>query len=78
MEAHGKELSPFEIVFLFLQKRKSTTVSLFSGSNSGLHDFGYTCYMPKNIVIDRLYIDDSNQNEDYKSMQSFQIFLILK
>ena len=28
-------------------QRKSTTVSLFSGSNSGLHDFGYTCYMPK-------------------------------
>ena len=55
-------------------KRKSTTVSLFSGSNSGLHDFGYTCYMPKNIVIDRLHIDDSNQNEDYKSIAIFSDF----
>ncbi|MEE3085897.1 MAG: hypothetical protein VX297_03390 [Bacteroidota bacterium] len=55
-------------------KRKSTTVSLFSGSNSGLHDFGYTCYMPKNIVIDRLHIDDSNQNEDYKSITIFSDF----
>ena len=55
-------------------KRKSTTVSLFSGSNSGLHDFGYTCYMPKKIVIDRLHIDDSNQNEDYKSIAIFSDF----
>ncbi|MGB2164610.1 MAG: hypothetical protein ACPHYH_02085 [Flavobacteriaceae bacterium] len=55
-------------------QRKSTTVSLFSGSNSGLHDFGYTCYMPKNIVIDRLYIDDSNQNEDYKTIAIFSDF----
>jgi hypothetical protein len=53
---------------------KSTTVSLFSGSNSGLHDFGYTCYMPKNIVIDRLHIDDSNQNEDYKTIAIFSDF----
>ncbi len=55
-------------------QRKSTTVSLFSGSNSGHHDFGYTCYMPKNIVIDRLYIDDSNQNEDYKTIAIFSDF----
>ena len=55
-------------------QRKSTTVSLFSGSNSGLHDFGYTCYMPKNIVIDRLNIDDSNQNEDYKTIAIFSDF----
>ena len=55
-------------------QRKSTTVSLFSGSNSGLHDFGYTCYMPKNIVIDRLHIDDSNQNEDYKTIAIFSDF----
>jgi hypothetical protein len=55
-------------------QRKSTTVSLFSGSNSGLHDFGYTCYMHKNLVIDRLHIDDSNQNEDYKTIAIFSDF----
>ena len=29
---------------LFPSKTKSSTLSLFSGKNSGLHDFGYTCY----------------------------------
>ena len=55
-------------------KRKSPTISLFRGSNSGLHDFGYTCFMPKNIIIDQLHIDDSNQNKDYKSIALFSNF----
>jgi hypothetical protein len=55
-------------------KRKSTSISLFSGSNSGLHDFGYICYMPKKIIIERLHIDDSNQHEDYKTIAIFSNF----
>jgi hypothetical protein len=55
-------------------QRKSPVVSLFSGSNSGLHDFGYTCYMPKNIIIDQLHIDDSNQHEAYKTITIFSNF----
>ena len=55
-------------------KRKSPIISLFSGSNSGLHDFGYTCYMPKNIIIDQLHIDDSNQNDTYKTITIFSNF----
>lgn len=55
-------------------KRKSASVSLFSGSNSGLHDFGYTCYMPKSITIDQLHIDDSDQGEDYKTIVIFSNF----
>ena len=55
-------------------KRKSPIISLFSGSNSGLHDFGYTCYMPKNIIIDQLHIDDSNQNDAYKTIAIFSDF----
>lgn len=27
--------------------------------NNGMHDFGYTCYMPETIEIKNLYIDDS-------------------
>src|SRR5690606_23965848 len=33
---------------------KSGNVNLIGGSNSGQHDFGYTCYMPKKILIDGL------------------------
>lgn len=55
-------------------KRKSNMISLFSGSNSGLHDFGYTCYMPKNITIEKLYIDDLHQNDNYKTIAIFSNF----
>ena len=55
-------------------QRKSPIVSLFSGSNSGLHDFGYTCYMPKNINVDQLHIDDSNQHDAYKTITIFSNF----
>ena len=34
-------------------------VSLLRGSNTGKHDFGYTCHLPEKIVIDNLVIDDS-------------------
>lgn len=45
---------------------RSSNPSLISGSYSGKHNFGYTCYMPKNIVIEGLHIDDSNHPEDYQ------------
>ena len=34
-------------------------VALFTGANDGTHNFGYTCYLPKNIMIDGLTIMDS-------------------
>ena len=55
-------------------KRKSGAVSVFSGANSGIHDFGYTCYMPKNITIDQLHIDTSNLEDDNKSISLFANF----
>ena len=55
-------------------KRKSGAVSVFSGANSGMHDFGYTCYMPKNITIDQLHIDTSNLGDDNKSISLFANF----
>jgi hypothetical protein len=40
-------------------------------SNDGMHDFGYTCFMPREITIDGLYVDDSNHPEDYQGMYFF-------
>ena len=49
---------------------------LISGSYSGQHDFGYTCYMPERITIENLHIDDSNRppNEEYPGPAVFADF----
>jgi hypothetical protein len=44
---------------------KEMRARLIGGSNSGQHDFGYTCYMPERITIENLHIDDSNHPEAY-------------
>jgi len=46
---------------------------LFSGSHSGQHDFGYTCYMPERITIDTLRIDDTNHGRNYGGRPFFPI-----
>jgi hypothetical protein len=51
-----------------------TSASLIGGSNSGQHDFGYTCYMPEKITIENLRIDDSNHPEDYQGPAIFANF----
>ncbi len=51
-----------------------TSASLIGGSNSGQHDFGYTCYMPERITIENLHIDDSNHPEDYQGPAIFANF----
>lgn len=48
--------------------------SLIGGSNSGQHDFGYTCYLPESIVIENLHIDDSNHPEYYQGPTIFKNF----
>ncbi|PIF04883.1 MAG: hypothetical protein CSA36_09010, partial [Draconibacterium sp.] len=53
---------------------KNVTVSLLKGYNSGQHDFGYTCFMPQRIIIDSLYVDDSNLPEDYSGPTVFGDF----
>lgn len=53
---------------------RSASASLIGGSNSGQHDFGYTCYMPENIIIDSLYIDDTNHPENYEGPAIFSNF----
>lgn len=53
---------------------RPTSASLISGSYSGQHDFGYTCYMPERITIETLHIDDSNHPEDYQGPAIFANF----
>lgn len=53
---------------------RPVTASLIGGSNSGKHDFGYTCYMPERITIDGLRIDDSNHPADYDGPAIFANF----
>lgn len=42
--------------------------AVFGGSYSGFWDFGYECYMPKNITIENLYVDDSAGGSAYKGI----------
>jgi len=53
---------------------RPVSASLFGGSNSGQHDFGYTCYMPERITIEKLHIDDSNHPADYQGVAIFANF----
>ena len=60
---------------VFVPKDGETTrASLFGGSYSGQHDFGYTCYMPEKITIQNLHIDDSNHPEVYQGPAIFKDF----
>ena len=53
---------------------RAVSASLISGRNTGLHDFGYTCYMPEQITIESLHIDDSQYPEGYKGPAIFADF----
>jgi len=52
----------------------SIIASLIGGSNSGQHDFGYTCYMPERITIENLRINDSNHPASYNGPSIFANF----
>ena len=39
--------------------------------NDGMHDFGYPCFMPREITINGLFVDDKNHPEDYQGMYFF-------
>jgi hypothetical protein len=53
---------------------KPISAALINGSYSGQHDFGYTCYMPEQIKIENLKIDDSSHPEDYQGPAIFTNF----
>ncbi len=53
---------------------QETSIDLINGYYSGLHNFGYTCYMPEQIIIENLYIDDSKNNKESKGPAIFADF----
>ena len=36
-----------------------------------MHDFGYPCSMPREITIDKLFVDDENHPHDYQGLYLF-------
>jgi hypothetical protein len=44
---------------------------LINVSNGGQHDFGYPCFMPREVTIDGLVIEDRNHPKDYKGPYLF-------
>ncbi|MGM9652455.1 MAG: hypothetical protein ACI3XP_02335 [Eubacteriales bacterium] len=42
--------------------------ALITGSYNAFHDYGYACYMPKNIVIDGLHINDAKNAFGYNGI----------
>ena len=53
---------------------KPVTGMIFSGFNDGAHDFGYTCYMPEEIIIENMLIRDKNHPENYEGPVIFGNF----
>jgi hypothetical protein len=44
---------------------------LLNASNDGMHDFGYPCFMPREITVDGLYVDDSKHPDGYHGLYLF-------
>ena len=44
---------------------------LLNVTNDGQHDFGYPCFMPRQITVDGLVIDDRQHPKDYKGAYLF-------
>ena len=44
---------------------------MFYVGNDGTHDFGHPCFMPREITIDGLFVDDSNHPENYRGIYLF-------
>lgn len=44
---------------------------LLNATNDGQHDFGYPCFMPREITIEGLVIDDSHHPKDYQGPYLF-------
>ncbi|MRI01607.1 hypothetical protein GH721_13770 [Kriegella sp. EG-1] len=61
-------------VFVPSGGRKPASSSLFGGTYTGKHNFGYTCYMPEKITIENLQIKDVNHPDDYQGPAIFKDF----
>jgi hypothetical protein len=49
-------------------------VVLIGGNYSGQHNFGYTCYLPRKIMIEGLVINDNPLNDSYQGPKIFANF----
>jgi len=58
----------------FPRNGAQSDATLFNGSYSGQHDFGYVCYMPRKITIDGLVINDANPPNNYRGPKLFANF----
>jgi len=54
--------------------RGGSRSSILGGRNDGQHDFGYTCYMPASVIIDKLHIADSKNAKSGKGPALFANF----
>ena len=52
-------------------KEFSEAATVFQGSYSGYHDFGYECHMPHSITIDGLHIHDAKAQAGWRGMYLF-------
>ncbi len=50
---------------------RSFTPTMISMRNDGTHDFGYQCFMPAEVTIDGLHVDDSKHPKGYEGMFLF-------
>jgi hypothetical protein len=53
---------------------KKNSPSIIGGSYSGEHNFGYTCYLPEQISIENLKIEDAKLPENYEGIAIFSDF----
>ena len=49
----------------------STGPAVLWAEYSGMHNFGYKCFMPRKIIIDGLIIDDEQVSDDYTGLCIF-------
>ena len=66
-----KAPSLFAIAVGFRPAEEVCTPQMFGVRNDGTHDFGYPCFMPREITIDGLYIDDSKHPKGYEGLYLF-------
>ncbi len=50
---------------------RTSRPQMISARNDGMHDFGYPCFMPAEVTVDGLFVDDSNHPKDYQGMYLF-------
>ena len=50
---------------------RKVAAQMISARNDGTHDFGYPCFMPGEVTIDGLHVDDSNHPGNYQGLFLF-------